>query len=428
MDWDILAMSHRELERLDVLLRLGRGELRQKRAAELLGVGVRQVRRLARSFQARGERSVVSHQRGKASNNRLETGVVERVEAALRASYPDFGPTLASEKLLEREAIAISRESVRKIQIRLGLHRPKRRKAKRVFQLRERRPRFGELVQIDGSHHDWFEGRGARCALIVFIDDATSRLTQLVFAPAETRNAYLKGLQAHVIAHGLPLAFYSDKHGIFRVNAKDALSGDGKTEFGRVVERLDIELIPAHTPQAKGRVERSNQTLQDRLIKEMRLRGISSMEAAQAFAPQFIADWNVRFAKPPRSEQDAHRPWTRTLNELDEALARRETRTLSKALTFSAAGVLWCVWTKGAGIALRGAKIELLHFLDRPMQARRDKNVLRLTKVRNLSTPDPGEDEKTIDARLEAIAAAKDTLSIIEPARVWTTGGLATAP
>ena len=162
---------------------------------------------------------------------------------------------------------------------RQGLHRQ---------DLRQRRPRFGELIQIDGSPHDWFEGRGPRCTLIVFIDDATGRLTALRFAPVESGQAYLAALRDHVLTHGRPLAFYSDRHGIFRVNAKDAASGDGKTEFGRVVERLKIGLIHALTPQAKGRVERANQTLQDRLIKEMRLCNISSMEEAQAFLPSFI--------------------------------------------------------------------------------------------------------------------------------------------
>jgi hypothetical protein len=181
------------------------------------------------------------------------------------ASITDFGATLAAEKLLEREGIAVSAETVRRAQIRLGLWRPKQRRLKRVFQLRERRPRFGELIQIDGSPHDWFEGRGPRCTAIVFIDDATGRLTALHFAPAESTRAYLETLRGHVLEHSCPLAFYSDLHGIFRVNAKDVRSGDGKTEFGRVAARLGIEAIHALTPQAKGRVERANRTLQSLL-------------------------------------------------------------------------------------------------------------------------------------------------------------------
>ncbi len=162
-----------------------------------------------------------------------------------------------------------------------------------MFALRQRRPRFGELVQIDGSPHDWFEGRGPRCALIVFIDDATSRLTGLHFASAETTRAYLVALKSHVLAHGCPLAFYSDRHGVFRVNAKDAVSGDGKTEFGRVTERLRIDLIHALSLKPKaawsGPTRPCRTGWQDRLVREMRLRAISSIKDAQAFAPAFIA-------------------------------------------------------------------------------------------------------------------------------------------
>ena len=312
-------MSGAERERLDVLRRVMRGELRQARAAELLGVGVRQAKRLVRGYRCEGEASVVSRRRGRASNNRLDAAKLATIEAALRTRYADFGATLASEKLGEIEGVSVSKETVRQIQIRLGLWRPKRRRAKKIFQVRERRPRFGELIQIDGSPHDWFEGRGPRCTLIVFIDDATGRLTRLQFAPAETTKAYLQALEAHVLAHGLPLAFYSDRHGIFRVNAKEAQGGDGFTEFGRVVERLRIELIHATTPQAKGRVERANQTLQDRLIKEMRLAGVSSIDEAQAFAEGFLERWNKRFAVAPRQAEDAHRPWSGSKADLAEA-------------------------------------------------------------------------------------------------------------
>jgi hypothetical protein len=252
-----------------------------------------------------------------------------RIVALLRDKYPDFGATLAAEKLSELEGITVSAETVRQLHIRLGLWKPKARRVRRVFQVRQRRPRFGELIQIDGSPHDWFEGRAPRCTLIVFVDDATSRLTALRFVPAETTRAYLETLRGHVLEHGRPLAFYSDRHGIFRLNAKDAASGDGKTEFGRVADRLGIEPIHALTPQAKGRVERANQTLQDRLVKEMRLRDIASMAAANGFLPSFIAIWNAKFAVPPRDRTSAHRPWTGTPQALDDALARGEERVLS---------------------------------------------------------------------------------------------------
>ncbi len=290
--------------------------------------------------------------------------------------------------------------------------------------MRDRRPRFGELIQIDGSPHDGFEGRGPRCTLIVFIDDTTGRLTALRFAPAETTRAYLGALRDPGLAHGCPAAFYSDRHGIFRVNAKDAASGDGKTEFGRVSERLRIELINALTPQAKGRVERANQTLPDRLVREMRLRGISPIEEAQAFTPAVIAAWNEKFAVPPRDSQDAHRPWTKGADALEEALARREERVLSKALTFSVGGAVHFVKTGGPGIAMRGARITLLCLPDSSMRLRYKDRDLQYTQVESSPRPSPAEDEKTIDARLDAIPAARqDDGPTAEPARAWITAG-----
>ena len=216
-----------------------------------------------------------------------------------RGQYQGFGPTLAAEKLLERDGVTVSAETVRRAQIRLKLWRPKTRKLKRVDQLRERRSRFGGSIQIDGSPHAWFEDRSPRCTLIVFIDDATTRLTALRFVPVESTRAYLETLRDQVLDRGRPLAFYSDRHGIFRVNAKDAQSGDGKTEFGRASNRLGIEPIHALRPQAKGRVERANQTLQDRLVKEMRLRNISTMESGNGFLRPFMAFWNERFGVKP---------------------------------------------------------------------------------------------------------------------------------
>lgn len=410
----ILGMSSVERERLVSVSQVASGRLRQGVAAERLGICVRQVKRLLRAYRDRGDAGLVSLRRGRPSNRRLDAGVSARVKVLLLDKYRDFGPTLTAEKLAELEGISVSRETVRGLQIELGVWKPKQRRHKRAFQLRERRPRFGELVQIDGSPHDWFEGRGPRCTLIVFIDDATGRLTALQFAPSETTRAYLSALRSHVLAHGVPLAFYSDRHGIFRVNAKEAASGDGKTEFGRVAERLRIELINALTPQAKGRVERANQTLQDRLVREMRLEGISTIAAAQAFAPTFLAKWNAKFAVPPRESENAHRPWEESLDALEEALARREERTLSKALTFSAAGAVHCVKTSGPGIALRGVKVTLLHLLEGQMRVRYKNRSLSCTRVRPLPTPSPAEDEKTLDVRVDALVAARK--AAVQPA------------
>ncbi len=328
--------------------------------------------------------------------------------AAPRQDTEVLAPRCWPRRCWNAKASRVSAETIRQdAEIGLGLWRPKARRAKRVFQIRERRPRFGELIQIDGSPHDWFEGRGPRCTLIVFIDDATNRLTASRFAPSETTRAYLETARAHVLAHGVPLAIYSDRHGIFRVNAKDAQSGDGKTEFGRVAERLGIEPIHARTPQAKGRVEGANQTLQDRLVKEMRLQNVSSIEEANAYLPVFIAGWNKRFGVKPRNEASAHRPWAKTPEALDDALARREERVLSKALTFSSAGTKYCVKTGGPGTALRGAKVTLHHFADGAMTVHYKRPCASGDRVWSLSGSDPAEDEKTIDARPDAVIAAR---------------------
>ena len=405
-------MSSEERERSHLVRQTQEKHVSQRQASERLGIGVRQFKRLVRSWKQQGDAGLVSRQRGRASNNRLAPGERERIVELLRDKYPDFGPTLAVEKLLERDGIAVSAETVRQMQIAMGLWRPKKRRQKRVFQLRQRRPRFGELIQIDGSPHAWLEDRGPRCTLIVFIDDATGRLTALHFAPSETTRAYLEALRSHVLAHGRPLAFYSDRHGIFRVNAKEAASGDGKTEFGRVSERLSIEPIHARTPQAKGRVERSNQTLQDRLVKEMRLRGITTMAEAEAYLPEFIGVWNQKFAVDPRDASSAHRPWTGSAGDLDAMLARREERVLSKALTFRAGGSMYCVKTSGLGTALRGARVTLLHYMDGSMQVHYKDRILACTAYKTLPVVSEADDEKTIDARVDRLVAAAAKASV----------------
>lgn len=401
-------MSANERERSHLIRQAVEGLLCQKQAAERLGVSVRQFKRLVRRWKDAGDAGVVSRQRGRTPHNRLSAGTRDRIAGLLRDTYPDFGSTLAAEMLAERDGISVSRETVRSIQMSLGLHRSKKRRAKRVFRLRDRRPRLGELVQIDGSPHDWFEGRAAKCCLIVFIDDATGRLLGLRFTPAECAHAYLETLRAVVLAHGRPAAFYSDRHGIFRVNAKEAEGGDGKTEFGRVVARLDIGLINALTPQAKGRVERANQTLQDRLIKAMRLSNIDSVEAAHAFLPDFMLKWNERFAVPPHDPVSAFRPWTETEDALDVALARHDERVLTKALTFSYLGTKYCVRTSGPGTAMRGARVTVHHFTNGRLRFSYKDRVLACTAFGHYPVPDPAEDEKTLDHRVEAIVAAQN--------------------
>ena len=398
-----ISMSLLERERAALVRPVASKHVSQVVAAERLGIGVRQMKRVMHAWRLTGDAALVSVKRGRPSNRALPAALHATLDEHLRGLYQGIGATLVAEKLLEREGIAVSAETVRRAQIRLKLHRPKRRKDKRVFQLRERRSRFGELVQIDGSPHAWFEARGPRCTLIVFIDDATSRLTGLRFVPSESTRAYLQTLRASVLAHGCPLAFYSDRHGVFRVNAKDAQSGDGKTEFGRVAERLDIALIYAMTPQAKGRVERANRTMQSRLLLELRLRNISTIADANAYLPEFIVFWNGRFATEPSDTTSAHRRWSDTPAKLEDALSRREDRVLSRALTFSAAGTKYCVKSSGPGTALRGVTVTLYHFVEGGMEVHYKDRVLPVTAYGTYPVPDPAEDEKTIDLRVDGI-------------------------
>jgi len=222
--------------------------------------------------------------------------------------------------------------------------------------LRERRACFGELVQIDGSPHDWFEGRAESCVLLVFIDDATGKLVELQFVDSESFFSYSQAAENYFKRHGKPIAFYSDKHGVFRVNLPSAGSSDSLTQFGRAMQDLDIQIICANTPQAKGRVERANQTLQDRLPKEMRLLNICSREDGNAYLPEFMEDFNQRFADDPRSDVDAHRPLT-AKDDLARILTWQESRTISKNLTVQFENIVYQIQTERPTYTMRNARI-----------------------------------------------------------------------
>jgi transposase len=354
---ELLSMSDKEITRLEAMQRIKDKRLTQKEAARMLNLSVRQIKRLYRAYKARGAKGLISARRGQPSNHRLEVRVEQQALDLLKAKYADFGPTLAHEKLTEGHQLRLSRESVRRIMIEEGLWKPKRAKKPPVHPMRERRACYGELVQIDGSEHAWFEERGPKCTLLVYIDDATGQLMELWFVPDETFFAYCEASRHYFERHGKPVAFYSDKHGIFRVNQPRPLGlSSGQTQFGRAMQQLDIQIICANTPQAKGRIERANQTLQDRLVKELRLRGISDIAAGNAYLPEFRADFNRRFAVLPRSTHDAHRPLLKTDN-LDLILTHQETRTLSKNLTVQAKQVIYQIQSDRPGYALRNAQV-----------------------------------------------------------------------
>ncbi len=328
----VLSMSKQEFSRLDVLLRVQSGRLRVEDACGLLHLRRRQVFRLLHNLKQDGATSLLSKRRGNPSNHHLPAEVRTLALSIVRERYPDFGPTFAAEKLAELHGCSVSRETLRGWMIADGLWIDRRHRLPSPHQPRRRRDCLGELVQIDGSEHAWFEARGESCTLLAFIDDATSRLMQMRFVTSESAFDYFRTIRAYLQAHGKPVALYSDKHGIFRVNAKDAVGGDRITQFGRALMEWNIDIICANSPQAKGRIERAFGTLQDRMVKELRLAGISTIAAANAWLPGFIDSHNARFGRQPVNANDLHRPLT-TADNLDEILGWRETRTVTLNLT-----------------------------------------------------------------------------------------------
>jgi len=252
--------------------------------------------------------------------------------------------------------VQLGRESVRQLMIQAHLWQPRHASKPVIHPLRERRPRLGELVQLDGSPYAWFEDRAPACTLLVFIDDATGRLLHLSFTPAESTFSYFAATELYLRGHGKPVAFYADKLSVFRINQPNDLGGSGLTQFTRAMKQLDIEVICANTPQAKGRVERVNATLQDRLVKEMRLRGISRMAEGNAYLPEFITAFNRRFAVVPRKAEDAHRPLL-PQDDLARILTVQEMRVLSKNLTLQYQKVIYQIQTPRPTYALRNASV-----------------------------------------------------------------------
>lgn len=370
----VVAMSHGELGRFDTLRRLERGELRIEDAAALLGVCRRQVYRLLDRYQAKGPDGLVSWKRGRPSNRAFKAELRDQVISLVRDHYHDFGPTLAAEYLADRHQIVISHETLRKWMIQAGLWKDRVARRPRPYQPRYRRDCRGELIQVDGSKHWWFEDRGPQCTLLVFIDDATSELMHLEMVESENTFAYMNAMRAYIEAHGKPVALYSDKHSVFRNNGASA-KGDGMTHFGRALEALNIEIICAHSPQAKGRVERVNGTLQDRLVKAMRLAGIATIAEANAFLPGYMAGHNKRFAKPPLDPRDLHRPLA-PHEDLQAEMVWREQRTLTRALTLHYNKMLILLEPTGISRPLAGKRVDVCEYPDGRLEIRHGEHVL----------------------------------------------------
>lgn len=344
-----------ELERLLVIKQIKSRSINQRSGACKLGITARQLRRIMDRYKHEGSSGVQSRPRG--GNRAHSKEFKESVLSTVRQKYIDFGPTFAAEKLYEYHNLKINRETLRQWMIEAEIWKSKVPHKERIHQSRDRRPEFGELVQLDGSHHDWFEGRRAKCCLLVLIDDATSRLVSMRFEESETTNGYFEAIKYHLLNHGRPLAYYSDKHSVFRTTRKDGLYQD--TQVHRALRQLNIELICAHSSQAKGRVERANQTLQDRLIKEMRLRNICTIHDANAYIPEFMASYNAKFSVEPARPTDAHRKVQHTSQTLDRVLSKHYKRKLTKNLEFSFNSNLYKTKRPDAGRRYRYAEIDV---------------------------------------------------------------------
>lgn len=334
---DIIMASQRELKRLHVVQKVIEGTVSQTEAAEMLSLSVRQTVRIVGRVREEGAKGVVHRLRGRESNRKLPAEFKERVIELYRKNYEGFGPTLASEKLLERDSIGISDETLRIWLLGEGLWK-KRRKGRQHRQWRPRKDRYGAMLQLDGSHHNWFEGRGPECVLMGYIDDATGKVYGRFYEYEGTIPA-MDSFKRYIRKKGIPMSLYMDKHTTYKSTGKatieDELNGtEPMSEFGRALTELGLELIHANSPQAKGRVERLFNTLQDRLVKEMRLRGISSITEANEFLREYLPIYNKRFAKKAAQPENLHRPIPKGLN-LDRILCIKTERTLRNDFTIA---------------------------------------------------------------------------------------------
>jgi len=345
---ETVQMSVQALTRVHVIRQAMNKALWQREAGEVLGVTARQVRRLIQRVRAEGDAGLVHRSRGTPSNRRHPPALKARVLQLYATHYRDFGPTLAAEKLAERQGITLSAETLRGWLRAAGVtHFQRRTRPHRAW--RARKAQVGALIQLDGSHHDWFEGRGPRCVLMAYIDDASSRVFARFYEYEGTMPA-MDSFRRYVTRSGLPLALYTDQHTTYRALgeptvAQQVAGEKPQSQFERALAELGVTVIHAHSPQAKGRVERLFKTLQDRLVKDLRLAGLATIEAANQFVETWLSHDNRRFAVPPAQAADLHRPRPASC-DLDRSLCLKTTRVLRRDGTVAHHGQLFQIETQ----------------------------------------------------------------------------------
>lgn len=388
---ETFTMSTKELERIKVLAQVIDKKISQATAAKKLKICDRQFRRIFKEYKTKGNSSVISKKRGKASNRCIKQPIKNEVLKIVSTQYPDFGPSLANEYLRNDHNIIISTETLRTWMAEIHLWIP-RSSNKKIHPPRNRRPCFGELIQIDGSHHAWFEDRADPCVLMVFIDDATSTITGLHFAKTECLNSYYETLKIHLKNYGIPLALYGDR--CSTLIPRNPVEKN-VTQFKKALEELQCELLLANSPQAKGRVERANRILQDRLIKHMRLKGISSIEEGNKILEDYRVRHNQLFSKKPSEQRDVHRSLDGIC--IDQVLCTREIRTLSKDNVFQYQNTFFQINSQNKKLHLfKGAKIEIRETLDGKTIALYKNNLLQMNPLCEIKTPILNEKEMKV--------------------------------
>lgn len=327
---ELITLTKKEHERLAMVRRVMKGELKQKVAAELLGLSTRQVRNLMRKVEKEGAKGLAHGNRGRPSPKRMAQLLVDRIVSLVRAHYRDFKPKFAAEKLWQKDKIKVSDEKMRQIMIKAGLWRVHRHKSE-VHPWREPKDHYGEMVQMDGSHHAWLEKRGPKLVLMGMVDDARNRFYGRFY---EYEGVYpaMNVLEGYIRRYGLPQSLYVDKHSTYKTvrhpSEDELLRGEeASTQFERVAQELGIKIIHAHSPQAKGRIERAFATLQDRLVKEMRLASILTLEDANRFLEDYLPGFNAQFEHETRRPEDLHRQLPKTL-KLEEIFCLKSPRTI----------------------------------------------------------------------------------------------------
>jgi len=342
---DIIAMTQEELKRLHVIRKAMDKNITQLEAARIIGAGLRQVQRIIKNVRLQGDKGIIHKGRGKPSNRALPDKIKSKALRLYKEKYHDFGPTLGSEKLFEIDKIKINDETLRLWLLKAGIPYKKRKKRPHR-QWRERKHAFGEMVQMDGSHHDWFEGRGPKCVLMGYIDDATGR-PFAGFYPYEGTLPAMDSFRRYITKFGLPVSIYLDKHSAYKSKKKQTIeeelnNAEPLSQFARAIRELGVDVIYADSPQAKGRIERLFNTFQNRLIKEMRLKGIKTIKDGNRFLKNYLPAYSRRFSVQPANDADLHRPLSNGI-DLNASFCVKTIRVLRNDFTVAHGGKLYQV-------------------------------------------------------------------------------------